>query len=48
MHAVQQVEQARKTFGRGRYALFAGDVGTALYLRGCLDADAAFPTLDVL
>jgi lantibiotic modifying enzyme len=47
MHAIEQVEQARKTYGRGRYTLFTGDVGTALYLQGCLDVDAAFPTLDV-
>lgn len=29
-------------------ALFTGDVGVALYLRACLDADPAFPTVDVL
>jgi hypothetical protein len=47
MHAIEQVERERTTYGRGRYTLFSGDVGTALYLQGCLDADAAFPTLDV-
>jgi lantibiotic modifying enzyme len=47
MHALEQVERARETYGRGRYTLFTGDPGTALYLQSCLDADAAFPTLDV-
>jgi Lanthionine synthetase C-like protein len=46
MHAVEQVERARQEYGRGRYTLFTGDVGTALYLQSCLDADSAFPTLD--
>jgi hypothetical protein len=47
MHAVEQVERARKTYGRGRHTLWTGELGTALYLESCLDADAAFPTLDV-
>jgi len=46
MHAIEQVERARREHGRGRYALFTGDVGAALYLRSCIAADAAFPTLD--
>jgi hypothetical protein len=47
MHAIEQVERARKAYGGGRHTLWTGDLGTALYLRSCLDADAAFPTLDV-
>ena len=47
MHAIAQVERARETYGRGRYTLLTGDVGTALYLRSCLDVDAAFPIIDV-
>jgi Lanthionine synthetase C-like protein len=47
MHAIEQVERDRETYGRGRYTLFTGDVGTTLYLHACLDGDAAFPTLDV-
>jgi hypothetical protein len=46
MHAIEQVERARREDGRGRYALLTGDVGAALYLRSCIAADAAFPTLD--
>jgi hypothetical protein len=47
MHALEQVERTRETYGRGRYALFTGDVGVALYARSCLDADPSFPTLHV-
>jgi Lanthionine synthetase C-like protein len=46
MHAIEQVERQRSEVGRGRYTLWTGDVGTALYLRACLDAHAAFPTID--
>jgi Lanthionine synthetase C-like protein len=47
MHAIEQVERARQAYGRGRYTLWTGDLGTAIYLQSCLGADAAFPTLDV-
>jgi hypothetical protein len=47
MHAIEQVEQARAEYGRGRHTLWTGDPGTALYLASCIDATAAFPTLDV-
>jgi hypothetical protein len=47
MHAIAQVERDRADYGRGRYSLWTGDVGAALYLRSCLDADTGFPTLDV-
>jgi hypothetical protein len=46
MHAIEQVDRERTTLGRGRYTLFTGDVGVALYLRACLDAGADFPILD--
>jgi hypothetical protein len=42
MHAIAQVERER-----GRYSLWTGDPGVALYVRSCLDADARFPTFDV-
>jgi hypothetical protein len=47
MHALLQVRRAREQYGRGRYALWTGDVGSALYLASCLDGDARFPTVDV-
>lgn len=37
MHASSQVEHARKAYGRGRYSLWTGDIGTALYLADCID-----------
>jgi hypothetical protein len=43
MHAIGQVEQARTEIGRGRYSLWTGDVGTALYLADCVDGDGEPP-----
>ena len=40
-HALDQV-------GEPWHSLFTGDLGVALSLRSCLDADARFPTLDFL
>lgn len=37
MHALAQVERAQTEHGRGRYTLWTGDAGTALYLADCLD-----------
>jgi hypothetical protein len=48
MHAIEQVQRERERFGRGRYTLWTGDVGVALYLRACVRADATFPTIDKL
>lgn len=46
VHALAQVRRQRAARGRGRYSLFTGDPGVALYLQSCLDARAAFPVLD--
>jgi hypothetical protein len=46
MHAAEQVERARTDHGRGRYTLWTGDVGVALYLASCIAADPAMPILD--
>jgi lantibiotic modifying enzyme len=43
MHALEQVEQLRTQRGRGRYSLFTGDIGAALYAADCLDARTAYP-----
>jgi hypothetical protein len=45
MHAIGQVEEQRAELGRGRYSLFTGDLGVALFLRHLLDGDDRFPTL---
>jgi Lanthionine synthetase C-like protein len=47
VHALEQVERAREEHGRGRFTLFTGDVGAALFARSCLDVDPRFPTMDV-
>jgi hypothetical protein len=45
MHAIGQVERERMALGRGRYSLFTGDIGVALFLRHLLDGEDRFPTL---
>ncbi|HTO24515.1 MAG TPA: LanC-like protein [Gaiellaceae bacterium] len=42
VHALEQVGRR----GRGRYSLFTGDLGVALYAADCVDARAAYPVLD--
>jgi hypothetical protein len=46
IHAIDQVERQRTEFGRGRFTLWTGDIGVALYLRACIARRAAFPTID--
>ncbi len=48
MHTIEQVQRERERSGRGRFTLWTGDVGVALYLRACVRADATFPTIDKL
>jgi lanthionine synthetase-like protein len=43
MHALAQVDAARDTYGRGRYTLWTGDLGTALYLAACVDGAGELP-----
>jgi hypothetical protein len=47
MTAIAQFQQARDAFGQGRYALWTGDVGLAIYLWDCLTTEPHFPTIDV-
>jgi Lanthionine synthetase C-like protein len=47
VHALQQVEFVRAERGRGRYTLYTGDVGAALFAQSCIDVDPRFPTMDV-
>jgi hypothetical protein len=46
MHALVQVASARAKYGRGRYALWLGDIGVAVYLWQCLHGTSGLPTLD--
>jgi hypothetical protein len=43
MHAATQVTRARETYGRGRFTLWTGDPGVALYLADCLAGRGAPP-----
>ncbi|HEU5215346.1 MAG TPA: LanC-like protein [Gaiellaceae bacterium] len=45
MHAIGQVERDRTAAGRGRYSLFTGDLGVALFLRHLLHGEYRFPTM---
>jgi hypothetical protein len=47
MHGMAQVERDAAHYGQGRYSLWTGDPGFAIYLWDCIRAEAAFPTLDV-
>jgi len=48
VHALEQVERLKAQRGRGRYSLWTGDVGTALFAADCLEARASVPTIDSL
>jgi hypothetical protein len=47
MAAIAQYRGARDQFGQGRYSLWTGDIGLAIYLWDCLTTEARFPTIDV-
>ena len=46
MHALRQSEHALASLGRRRYSLWTGDLGLAVYVWSCINADPALPTLD--
>jgi len=46
VHALGQVKQMRAERGRGRYSLWTGDLGVALYAADCLDGRAVYPIFD--
>jgi lantibiotic modifying enzyme len=48
VHALAQAERLRAANGRGRYSLWTGDVGTALFAAACLDVDARYPILEIV
>ncbi|MBR0754107.1 LanC-like protein [Bradyrhizobium jicamae] len=47
MTAIVQYRGALLAVGRGRYSLWTGDVGLAIYLWDCITAEPRFPTIDV-
>ncbi len=46
MHALAQVERLRSEHGHGRYSLWTGDVGAALYAADCIDGTSRYPIFD--
>jgi hypothetical protein len=42
-HSIAQVERARAEYGRSRYSLWTGDLGTALYLADCVAGVGRLP-----
>lgn len=47
MTAIDQYRAAKAEHGRGRFTLWTGDLGLAIYLHACLGGGARFPTVDV-
>jgi Lanthionine synthetase C-like protein len=47
MTAIVQYRGSQIAVGRGRYSLWTGDVGLAIYLWDCITAEPRFPTIDV-
>lgn len=45
-HALAQVDRGRALRGRGRYSLWTGDVGVALYAADCIDGRCTYPVVD--
>jgi hypothetical protein len=46
MHSIRQMAAARSKYGRGRYSLWTGDLGVAIYLQQCLAGTSGMPSLD--
>ena len=46
VHALGQARRLRAERGRGRYSLWTGDLGTAVFAADCLDMRSAYPILD--
>ena len=46
VHAVEQTARLYRSRGRGRYSLFTGDLGVALFASDCLVARARYPIFD--
>ncbi len=48
MHAIEQCQQARLQYGQGRFTLWTGDAGLAIYLYHCIHPEqSAIPGLDL-
>jgi hypothetical protein len=47
-HSIAQRDRMRQQYGQGRYTLWTGDPGLAVYLWHCLDGRAELPALDTI
>ena len=47
MTAIAQCREERAELGRGRFSVWTGDIGLAIYLRDCITSEPRFPTVDV-
>jgi lantibiotic modifying enzyme len=47
MQAIEQYQLSQQLYRQLRYPLWTGDLGLAIYLWDCLQAQAQFPTVDV-
>jgi lantibiotic modifying enzyme len=47
MNAIGQYRLSKEVYHQGRYTLWTGDLGTAVYLWDCTSGEANFPTVDV-
>ena len=48
MHGIYQSEQMRARYHQGRYSLWTGDQGLAVYLWHCIQGAGGFPGIDLL
>ena len=46
MHALEQAGRARQDRGVGRYSLWTGDIGVAIYASDCLEARTLYPIME--
>jgi lantibiotic modifying enzyme len=47
MNAIDQYRASKELHHQGRYTLWTGDLGTAVYLWDCINGEANFPTIDI-
>ncbi|HYY04171.1 MAG TPA: LanC-like protein [Gaiellaceae bacterium] len=46
VHALEQVDRLRAAHGSGRYSLWTGDLGVAVYAADCVEGRSAYPIFD--
>jgi len=48
VHSIAQRDRMRQQYSQGRYTLWTGDPGLAVYVWHCLEGTAKLPALDFL